>query len=158
MVEFYPSLSEELLNCSISFARSITTISESVIHIIAIINLSFSIKHLYGQRKEIILCLMLRWDLMMEPKFMSFVGLYLFNRFSAVINKSGVGVYRDDGLVAINNASDPKLDRIRKDIIALFKEKGLSIIIETNLNIFHFERLTIHHSTSTPFLTTHLRS
>ena len=34
IVEFYPSLSEELLNHSISFARSITTISDSVINII----------------------------------------------------------------------------------------------------------------------------
>ena len=34
MVEFYPPLSEELLNHSISFARSITTISDSVINII----------------------------------------------------------------------------------------------------------------------------
>ena len=31
IVEFYPSISEELLNRSISFARSITTISDSVI-------------------------------------------------------------------------------------------------------------------------------
>ena len=28
--------------------------------------------------------------------------------------------------------NSPKLDRIRRDIIALFKEEGLSIIIETN--------------------------
>ena len=31
IVEFYPSISEELLNRSISFARSITTINDSVI-------------------------------------------------------------------------------------------------------------------------------
>ena len=34
IVEFYPSISEEVLNRSISFARSITTISDSVINII----------------------------------------------------------------------------------------------------------------------------
>ena len=34
IVEFYPSISEELLNRSISFARSITIISDSVINII----------------------------------------------------------------------------------------------------------------------------
>ena len=93
------------------------------------------------------------------------VGLYLLNRLSTVIDKSNVDLYRDDGLAAINNANDPKLDRIRKDIIALFKEKGLSITTKTNLletdfldvtfnlatkNIFLFERLT------RAFLTTHL--
>ena len=34
IVEFYSSVSKELLNCSISFARSITTVSDSVIDII----------------------------------------------------------------------------------------------------------------------------
>ena len=101
------------------------------------------------------------------------VGLYMLNRLSTVIDKSSVGLYRDDGLAATNSANGPKLDRIRKDIIALFKEKGLSITIETNLiesdfldvafnlatkNTFLFERLTTHHYTSTPFLTTHLQS
>ena len=61
------------------------------------------------------------------------VGLYLLNQLSTVIDKSSVGLYRDDGLAAINNANGPELDRIRKDIIPLFKEEGLSITIEINL-------------------------
>ena len=56
----------------------------------------------------------------------------MLNRLSTVIDKSGIGLYRDDGLAAVNNANGPKLDRIRKDI-ALFKEEGFSITIETNL-------------------------
>ena len=91
-------------------------------------------------------------------------------RLSTVIDKSSVG-YRDDGLAAINNANGPKLDRIRKDIIALFKEEGLSITIEANLmetdfldvtfnlatkKYFPFRKLTTHHSIATTFLTTHL--
>ena len=94
------------------------------------------------------------------------VELYLLNRLSTVIDKSSVGLYRNDGLAAINNASGPKLDRIRKDVIVLFKEEGLSITIKTNLietdfldvtfnlvtkNTFLFERLTTHHYTSTLF-------
>ena len=55
------------------------------------------------------------------------VGLYLLNRLSTVIDKSSVDLYRDDGLVAINNTNAPKLDRIRKNISKLFKEEGLSI-------------------------------
>ena len=59
------------------------------------------------------------------------VGLYLLNQLST--DKSSVVLYRDDGLAAINNANGPKLDQIRKDIIPLFKEEGLSITIEINL-------------------------
>ena len=40
------------------------------------------------------------------------------NQLTAVTDKSGIGLYRDDGLAAINNANGPKLDRIRKYIIA----------------------------------------
>ena len=61
------------------------------------------------------------------------VGLYLLKPLSTVIGKSSVGLYRDDGLAAINNANGPKLDRIRKDINELFKE-GLSITVEAILS------------------------
>ena len=96
------------------------------------------------------------------------VGLYLLNRLSTVIERSSIGLYREDRLVAINNANSSKFERIKKDVIALFKEKGLSITIETNLietyflgitfnlarkKYFPFRKttITIHHSTSTRF-------
>ena len=59
------------------------------------------------------------------------VGLYLLNPFSTVINKSSVDLYRYDGQAAINNANGAKLDRIRKDIIAVFQEEGLLISKQT---------------------------
>ena len=43
------------------------------------------------------------------------VGLYLLNRLRAVIDKSSVGLHRDDELAALMNS--PKLDTIRKYII-----------------------------------------
>ena len=50
-------------------------------------------------------------------KICELVGLYLLNRLSTAIDKSGIGLYRDDGLAAINNGNSPKLDRIRKAIV-----------------------------------------
>ena len=79
------------------------------------------------------------------------VVLYLLNKLSTVIDKSSVGLYRDDGLAAINNANGPKLDRIRKDIIALFKEEGLSITIETNLIETDFLDVTFNLATKKYF-------
>ena len=58
------------------------------------------------------------------------VELYFLNRLTIVIDKSTVGLYSDDGLAAKKNVNGPKLDRIRKDIIALFKEGGISVTIE----------------------------
>ena len=61
------------------------------------------------------------------------VGLYLLDKLSSLIGRENVGLYRDDGLAAINSSSGSVLDKMRKNIIALFKDEGLSIIIETNL-------------------------
>ena len=61
------------------------------------------------------------------------VGLYLLNQLSNVIEKSGMGLYRYYRHSAINNANEPKLDIIRKDITALIKKESPSVTIETNL-------------------------
>ena len=61
------------------------------------------------------------------------VRLYLLGKLAPLIGTKNVGLYRDDGLAVIHQANGPKMDRIRKDIIALFKSKGLSITIDTNL-------------------------
>ena len=79
------------------------------------------------------------------------VGLYLLNQLSTVIDKSSVGLYRDDGLAAINNENGPKLHRISKDIIALFKKEVLSITIETNLIETDFLDVTFNLATKKYF-------
>ena len=79
------------------------------------------------------------------------VGIYLLNRLSITIDRGGVGLYRADGLAAIINTNGPKLDRIRKDIIALFKEEGLSITIETNLIDTDFLDVTFNLATKKYF-------
>ena len=61
------------------------------------------------------------------------VGLYLLNKLGPLIGTKIVGFFRDDGLVVIHQANGPKMDKIRKDIIALFKSEGLSVTIDTNL-------------------------
>ena len=100
IVEFYPSISEELLNRSITFARSITTISDLVISII-----DHSRKSLLFDRTSVWLkkgnnslfdVTMGSYD---GAELCELVGLYLLNQLSTVIDKSSVGLYRDDGLL-----------------------------------------------------------
>ena len=52
---------------------------------------------------------------------------------ASLIDTKNVGLYRDDGLAVIHQANILKMDRIRKDIIALFKSEGLSITIDTKM-------------------------
>ena len=57
----------------------------------------------------------------------------LLGKLAPLTGTRNIGLYRDNVLAVINQANGPKIDMIRKDIIALFKSEGLSITIDTNL-------------------------
>ena len=63
------------------------------------------------------------------------VGAFLLNNFSYVIDKSYVGLYRDDGLGVFKSHSGPETERKRKEIIRTFNTYNLSITIETNIRV-----------------------
>ena len=66
------------------------------------------------------------------------VGLYLLNQLKDIITNGSVGVYRYDGLAVVHKYSGPQMDRLRKNIIAFFKQHGFQITIEINLKIADF--------------------
>ena len=67
------------------------------------------------------------------------IGLFLLNNLSEKYGKNNVGLYRDDGLVLLRNASGPQSERTRKDITREFKKQGLIISKPKflNLNFWH---------------------
>ena len=133
IAELYPSISAELLERSINFARGIVEIEDKIIKII---------KH---ARKSMLFHNSNTWikkegnplfDFTMGSydgaEVCEIVGLYLLTKLTPLMSIKNVGLYRDDGLAVIHKANGPKMDKIRKDIIALFKSEGLSITIDTN--------------------------
>ena len=72
------------------------------------------------------------------------IGLFLLNNLSEKYGKNNVGLYRDDGLVLLRNASRPQSERTRKDITREFKKQGLNISISTNLKICNFLDVTLN--------------
>ena len=75
------------------------------------------------------------------------VGLYLLDKLSKLLGNDNVGLYRDDGLAAIKSTSGTILDKMRKNIIVLFKEEGLTITIDTNLIEIDFLDVTFNLAT-----------
>ena len=75
------------------------------------------------------------------------VGLYLLDKLSSLIARKNIGLYRDDGIAAINSSSGPVLDKRRKNIIALFKNEGLPITTEINLFETDFLYVTFNLAT-----------
>ena len=61
------------------------------------------------------------------------VALYLLNKIKPLLSASNVGFYRDNGLAIVHKSNGPKIDRLREDIISLFKDEGLSITIDMDL-------------------------
>ena len=62
-----------------------------------------------------------------------FVGAYrVLNFLGECIDKNSIGLYRHDGLGVFENLSGSQIERIKKNIIKVFKGCGLKITIFAN--------------------------
>ena len=158
IADFYPSISADLLSRAISYARTIITIEDKVIDAIKLARNRYYLAKKEPGSKEV---KNPSFDVTMGSfdgaEICEIVGIYLLKKLSPLLGKENFGLYRDDGLATVNSSSGPVLDKMRKDIISIFKNEGLSITIETILietdfldftfnllkgNVSHSERLT----------------
>ena len=70
------------------------------------------------------------------------VGVYILSQLETIINKSQMGLYREDGSVSLRGANGQKMDKTRKNIAEIFKKIGLQINIVTNLKGIDFLDVT----------------
>ena len=77
------------------------------------------------------------------------VGIYILSRLATIIDKKGCGIYRDDGLLVLRNVIGQHIDRVRKNVIQLFKDIGFFIDIVTNLKIVNFLDITFNLNNGT---------
>ena len=105
---FYPSITESLVSEAISFAKNYTTISDKDIDIIMHCRKSLLFDNETAWTKK-------NHSSMFDVTMGSFdgaevcehIGLFLLNNLSGKYGKSNVGLYRDDRLVLLRNASGP---------------------------------------------------
>ena len=72
------------------------------------------------------------------------VGLYILHKIKTKFPEIDFGLYRDDGLGIIKRTPKTKLERLKKDIIKLFKEElDLKITLETNLTVVNYLDVTL---------------
>ena len=77
------------------------------------------------------------------------VGMYLLSVLANIIDKNNSGLYRDDGLIFLRNMNGQKMDRVRKNVIKIFKEVGFKIEIQTHLKIVDFLDVTFNLTNGT---------
>ena len=133
IVEFYPSITKDLLYKTFLFAKSLVHIPDGYMIIIMHCRKSF----LFDSNNI--------WTKQQDPDFdvtmgsfdgaevCEFVGLYLLNLLKDVPELNSTGLYSDDGLACFKKLSGPQAERMKKKIIKIFKDNGLRITVENNL-------------------------
>ena len=73
-------------------------------------------------------------------------GIYMLYLIGKEYDSKRIWPHRDDGLATFKNLSEPALEKLKKHLQSLFKQKGLQIIIECNLKVVHYLDVTFNLS------------
>ena len=146
VVDFYPSISIELLDAALDFASNYDNITDEEREIIMHAKTSclHSSGNYWGKRTSSSL-----FDVTMGSfdgaESCELVGSYLLHLITTK-HGNNFGLYRDDGLGVIK-ATAREIENIKKDLCSIFNKYGLKITIEANKKIVNFLDVTLNLST-----------
>ena len=147
IVNFDPSITEELQTASIGFVRELMEISNETINIIMHAQKSL----LFNPQGD-------TWTKKFGGHFdvamgsfdgvevCELVRLFILQQLSQVITSNAMGLYRDDGQVILRNISGPGVERIRKNILKTFQQHGLQVTTKANMIETNFLDITLNLS------------
>ena len=140
IVEFYPSISEDLLSKAINFAKSHSCdIDSNTVNIIMHARKCFLFERngdiWVKKENEDFDVTMGSYD---GAEICELVGLFILHELGTELGHNNIGLYRDDGLCCFHNMPGPEVERTKKHICELFKKYGLNITIESNLLVTEF--------------------
>ena len=144
IVNFYPSITPQLLNKALEFASAYIHITaEERLQIIMHTKQSLLFKDGIAWMKK-------DSDGMFDVTMGSYdgaetcelVGAYLLCQLANEINRNQIGLYRDDGLAAFRTTAR-RLEQIKKSICKVFSNNQLQITIEANKKVVNFLDVTL---------------
>ena len=148
IVDFYPSISENLLDQALSWASNLADISDEDISIIKHARKSLLFNHgrpwIKNNNSNLFDVTMGSYD---GAEICELVGLFILNHLGKKFGKKNIGLYRDDGLAVIKNRSARLADKTRKELHKIFEQFGLKITAESNLHVVNFLDVTFDLST-----------
>ena len=154
IVEFYPSITNELLNKALDWASTVTPIQEKNKTII--MHSRRSLLFSKTQEGETI-----PWtkkngefDITMGApdgaESCELVGLLLLKEIKERFPQLDMGLYRDDGLATHNTIGGREIEKLRQGLHQLFREHGLRITFEPpNLSVVNFLDVKLNITTGT---------
>lgn len=147
IVDFYPSISEELLNEALAFASQYDEITENEKTIIV------QAKHSLLFNNDTTWCKKTSnslFDVTMGSfdgaETCELVGSYLLSKLTAAYGND-IGLYRDDGLAALSKPPR-EIENIKKAICKTFSDHNLKISIEANKKCINYLDITLDLSSS----------
>ena len=148
IVDFYPSISENLLDQALSWASNLADISDEDISIIKHARKSLLFNHgrpwIKNNNSNLFDVTMGSYD---GAEICELLGLFILNHLGKKFGKKNIGLYRDDGLAIIKNRSARLADKTRKELHKIFEQFGLKITAESNLHVVNFLDVTFDLST-----------
>ena len=143
IASFYPSITNELLQKAIRFAKQFTQITDDDINIILHARKTF----LFSSNEAWVKTNNEDFDVPMggfdSAEISELVGLFILNSLEEFLPKTHIGLYRDDGL-AVTNLPGPGVERLKKQIIQFFKSNKLQITTNANIKIVNFLDVTLN--------------
>ena len=142
IIDFYPSITKELLLLSINLARNYTDITQEEL----------------ACRKSVLVYNTTTWEKKTTNNFditmgsfdsaqiADLVGIYILDTLGRFLNLKNVRIYRDGGLISVPNSNRPLTSKIQKKVIRAFEYIGLKIEISSNLKIVNFLDVTLNLS------------
>ena len=144
--EFYLSISEDLLRESLDFAKTHAKIEEEEAKLIMNCRKSvlFNSGNVWTKKDRDFDVTMGAQD---GAEIAELTGIYLLkqvNEFLSSLDKrSHAGLYRDDGLIYIEEANGPLISKIEKALHRIFKRNKLNISIEQKGHTINFLDVTL---------------
>ena len=144
--EFYPSISKNILEDTIKFAKKHTEISAEILRIIKHCRKSLLFfKNEPWKKKDSHDCFDVTMGSFDGAEICELVGLYILDSLTKkLISKNDIGLYRDDGLIVLHNKNGHQIDKTKKEIIEIFKKIGFEIEIDVNLKTVNFLDVTFN--------------
>ncbi len=156
IVDFYPSITPQLLDRALTWATQYTTIPDieyrTIMH--ARKSLLFDSKGEPWVKSNTANAFDVTMGGYDGAEVCELVGLLALHNMRVRTGIAEIGLYRDDGLAALNNHTGSEADRLRKSLIRLFADIGLKITIQANLKTVNYldATLDLRSGTHRPYM------
>ena len=144
VVSFYPSISKNLFEKALNFAKTMSEVTDDELKIMEHSRNSLLISpdgSTWSKKNGMFDVTMGSFD---GAETCELVGLFLLYKIIGFIPIEKVGLYRDDGLIILDNPDGPSVERIRKKLHAVFQAEGLKITIENPSTVVNFLDVTFN--------------